>query len=486
MLQFLSAFATIVSLLGDSQYMSTHNFNFSDVSAVNSIPTGTEVVVSTYQSSEDGPIVHEAIPVELHRCLDDQTFTVYHGSVCYVMINVKPDDKTVAKQVISAIAALPKQLQKVAVLADVGCLKQFTAGLLVATAQQWTAKSEQKAKEPKDVSIVYVGENPLAELHDAIQLGKALALAQATKIRLIEMPANYLTPTELLKEAQAIARSSDKATLSVVSGKDLEAEGYGSLYAVSKGSVEEGHLITVEYHGGEKGEAPIVLVGKGLTFDSGGISIKPSRGMGRMKGDMGGAATVLASLIYAIETNVKKNIVAIIATCENMPDAAALKPGDVITAKNGKTIEVEDTDAEGRLVLADALCHAQTFNGAVTIDFATLTGAVIAAIGHVHTGLFTDSDELAETILAAGKASGDTAWRLPMGDEYKHFLESSVADLNNLCLGQGAGATNGAIFLREFAPKENWVHLDIAGTSDHNGGTGRPVGLMSHFLDTFR
>ena len=332
-----------------------------------------------------------------------------------MLINVKADDKKVAKQVVSAIAGLPKHLQQVAVLADVGCCKKFTADLLVATAQHWTAKSEQKPKDPKAVSLVYVGDKPLDELNDAIDLGKALALAQATKIRLIEMPSNYLTPTALLQEAQDILKTSDKVTLSVVSGKDLDAEGYGSLYAVSKGSVEDGHLITLEYKGGEASEAPIVLVGKGLTFDSGGISIKPSRGMGRMKGDMGGAATVLASFIYAIETNVKKNIVAIIATCENMPDAAALKPGDVITAKNGKTIEVEDTDAEGRLVLADALCHAQTFNGAVTIDFATLTGAVIAAIGHVHTGLFTESDEWAETLLAAGKASGDTAWRLPMG-----------------------------------------------------------------------
>jgi leucyl aminopeptidase len=466
--------------------MSKHNFNFSEVSAVSEVPKAVEVVVSTYQSSEDGPIIHESIPVDIHRYLDEENFSVQHGSVFYVMLHVKADDKSIAKKVTTAIAGLPKHLTKVSVLADVGCLKQFTAALLVATAQHWTAKSEQKAKQPKDVTIVYEGDEPLSELNDQIQLGKALALAQATKIRLIEMPSNYLTPTALLQEAKNIMASSQKVTLSVVSGKDLEEEGYGSLYAVSKGSVEEGHLITLEYNGGVKGEAPIVLVGKGLTFDSGGISIKPSRGMGRMKGDMGGAATVLASLIYAIETNVKKNIVAIIATCENMPDAAALKPGDVITAKNGKTIEVEDTDAEGRLVLADALCHAQTFNGAVTIDFATLTGAVIAAIGHVHTGLFTESDEWAETLLAAGKASGDTAWRLPMGDEYNHFLESSVADLNNLCLGQGAGATNGAIFLREFAPKENWVHLDIAGTSDHNGGTGRPVGLMSHFLDTFR
>lgn len=466
--------------------MSKHNFNFSDVAVVKSIPNATEVVVSTYQSSENGPIVHESVPVELHRLLDDQTVSAYHGSTYFVLIHVKADDKTIAKQVVAAVAALPKHLQKVAVLADVGCLKKFTADVLVATAQQWTAKSEQKQKESKSISVVYSGEKSLVELTDRVALGRALALAQATKIRLIEMPSNYLTPTALLDEARAIAKKSKKTTVSVVSGKDLEAEGYGSLYAVSKGSAEEGHLITIEYNGGEKGDAPIVLVGKGLTFDSGGISIKPSRGMGRMKGDMGGAATVLCSLLYAIETNVKKNIVAIIATCENMPDAAALKPGDVITAKNGKTIEVEDTDAEGRLVLADALCHAQTFNGAVTIDFATLTGAVISAIGHVHTGLFTESDEWADTILKAGKASGDTAWRLPLGDEYSHFLESSVADMNNLCLGQGAGATNGAIFLREFAPKENWIHLDIAGTSDHNGGTGRPVGLMSHFLDTFR
>lgn len=465
--------------------MRKHQFKFSEVTAVREVPKAVEVIVSTYKSTEDGPIVHEFIPVAIHPFLDDENFSAQHESVLYVLLHIKENDKTVAKKVTAAISGLPKHITKVSVLADVGCLKQFTAGLLVATANQWSAKSEQKTKEPKDVTVIYEGDEPLGELNDQIALGKALAFAQATKIRLIEMPSNYLTPSALLEEARTIRDSSQKVTLSYVSGKDLEEEGYGSLYAVSKGSVEEGHLITLEYNGGEKGEAPIVLVGKGLTFDSGGISIKPSRGMGRMKGDMGGAATVLASLIYAIETDVKKNIVAIIATCENMPDAAALKPGDVITAKNGKTIEVEDTDAEGRLVLADALCHAQTFNGAVTIDFATLTGAVIAAIGHVHTGLFTENDELAETILAAGKASGDTAWRLPLGDEYNHFLESSVADLNNLCLGQGAGATNGAIFLREFAPKENWIHLDIAGTSDHNGGTGRPVGLMSHFLDSF-
>lgn len=466
--------------------MLKHQFKFSEVTAVREVPKAVEVIVSTYTSTEDGPIVHESIPVALHPFLNDENFISQHNSVRYVILHIKENDKTVAKKVTAAIASLPKHITKVSVLGCVGCLKQFTADLLVATANQWSAKSEQKSKEPKDITVIYQGDKPLAELNDAIELGKALAFAQATKIRLIEMPSNYLTPTALLQEAQDIVKTSDKVTLSVVSGKDLDAEGYGSLYAVSKGSVEDGHLITLEYKGGEASEAPIVLVGKGLTFDSGGISIKPSRGMGRMKGDMGGAATVLASFIYAIETNVKKNIVAIIATCENMPDAAALKPGDVITAKNGKTIEVEDTDAEGRLVLADALCHAQTFNGAVTIDFATLTGAVIAAIGHVHTGLFTESDEWAETLLAAGKASGDTAWRLPMGDEYNHFLESSVADLNNLCLGQGAGATNGAIFLREFAPKENWIHLDIAGTSDHNGGTGRPVGLISHFFDTFR
>lgn len=463
--------------------MSKHNFNFSDVAVVKSIPNATEVVVSTYQSSEDGPIVHESVPVELHRLLDDQTVSAYHGSTYFVLIHVKADDKTIAKQVVSAVSALPKHLQKVAVLADVGCLKKFTADVLVATAQQWTAKSEQKPKEPKSISVVYTGEKSLVELTERVSLGRALALAQATKIRLIEMPSNYLTPTALLDEARTVAKLSKNTTVSVVSGKDLEAEGYGCLYAVSKGSVEEGHLITIEYNGGEKGEAPIVLVGKGLTFDSGGISLKPSKGMGRMKGDMGGAATVLGTLLYAIRTNVKKNIVAIIATCENMPDAGALKPGDVITAKNGKTIEVEDTDAEGRLVLADALCHAQTFNGSLTVDFATLTGAVISAIGHVHSGLFTEDDELSNLFVQAGVESGDTVWRLPLSDDYNHFLESDVADLNNLCLGQGAGATNGAVFLREFAPKEKWVHLDIAGTSDHNGSTGRPIGLMSTLLD---
>lgn len=461
--------------------MNQHNFNFSNISVSNKVKKEQAIVV-TFTSNEDGVTVPDIVPKELIPLLDKNTVSVFYNSIYYVLVNAKDDSAKSEKLVISAIASIPKNIQDIAVFIDGFKIKKFVSNLLVSTSNKWNVKSEQDIGIPKNITLV-TNNSLISEVQSLVSSAIHLAEAMATKIRLIEQPSNYLTPSALVEEGRKIAALSDLTTVSLVSGKELQEQGYGSLYAVSKGSIEDGHLLTIEYKGGKKDEAPIVLVGKGLTFDSGGISIKPSRGMGRMKGDMGGAATVLCSLMYAINTKVKKNIVAIIATCENMPDAAALKPGDIITAKNGKTIEVEDTDAEGRLVLADALCHAQTFNGAITIDFATLTGAVISAIGHIHTGLFTENDSLSDLFNEVGKESGDTVWRLPLSDDYSHFLESSVADMNNLCLGQGAGATNGAIFLREFAPKENWVHLDIAGTSDHNGGTGRPVSLIAELFE---
>lgn len=462
--------------------MKKHNFNFANISISKTIPENKQAIIATYTNVDNKIKSNIAIPENIKSLIDKNDISLFHDGIYYSFVYLKDPTKNIDKAVSKALSKTPKNITDIVISTDLVNIKKFVSTILVENSNKWTAKTEEENLVQKNIVIVQYTD---LDLSNQLQKGIALAEAMAEKIKLIDMPSNYLTPKQFWSEAfhTLDINNNKQVKMTAISGKKLEDEGYGAIYAVSKGSSNDGLLITIKYNGGEPEDKPIVLVGKGLTFDSGGISLKPSKGMGRMKGDMGGAATVIASILYALKTGSKKNIVGIIATCENMPDGNALKPGDVITAKNGKTIEVEDTDAEGRLVLADALCHAQTFNGSMTIDFATLTGAVISAIGHVHTGLFTENDSLSSLFEKAGKDSGDTVWRLPLSDDYSHFLESSVADMNNLCLGQGAGATNGAIFLREFAPKENWVHLDIAGTSDHNGATGRPVSLISELLD---
>lgn len=458
--------------------MSKHNFNFPKVSIAKEIPSTTQAIISTF--TNDKKIKSSIkIPSEIKHLIEKESISLYHNNIYYSFVYLKDENNKLEKEISKALSDIPQNITDISIDINLVDIKKFVSKILVNTANKWNLKNKNKNLINKNIVIIQKTEKDLS--NDLIR-GISLAESMATKIRLIDMPSNILTPKKMLSEVHYLLKDK-KVEVTYISGEQILSEGYESLYSVSKGSVNEGYLITIKYNGGEKDEKPIVLVGKGLTFDSGGISLKPSKGMGRMKGDMGGAATVISSILYAIKTKSNKNIVGIIATCENMPDGNALKPGDVIKAKNGKTIEVEDTDAEGRLVLADALCLAQTFNGYMTIDFATLTGAVISAIGHVHTGLFTEDDFLASLFEKYGRSSGDTVWRLPLSDDYNHFLDSDVADMTNLCLGQGAGATNGAIFLREFAPKKNWVHLDIAGTSDHNGATGRPVSLISEILD---
>ena len=463
-----------------------------NVRIVSNMSDETHFVIPFTKEGEN-IIVDQLAPKQLIEQLEEENLSFMHEGKMYAFVYYKNKDKESKKiaTIAKAVAGLPKAkkdaVKKIAVMMDSLALnmKHLVAKIIIENTPTWNVKSKKEEVGSVEVSIVTPAKNV-----EGVEQGIALAKAQMLAMRLVEMPSNYLTPKKFYEEAKAVVEeykkitSKSNVTIDKIVGDNLKIANYGSMYAVSKGSVEEAHLVTLQYNGGKEGDKPLVLVGKGLTFDSGGISIKPSRGMGRMKGDMAGAATVLATFLYAMLTGSKQNIVAILACAENMPDANALKPGDVITANNGKTIEVEDTDAEGRLVLADALCHAQKFNGHTTIDFATLTGACIVALGHVHTGLFTDDDALRAKLVEQGNKSGDTVWALPMGDEYAHFLKSEVADLNNLCIGQGAGATNGAIFLKEFAPKTGWVHMDIAGTSEVKGATGRPVPLMSDFVDT--
>ena len=258
------------------------------------------------------------------------------------------------------------------------------------------------------------------------------------------------------------------------------------LLSVGNGSVQVSMLIIMNYAGGKKDEQPHVIVGKGITFDTGGISIKPSRAMDEMKYDMSGAASVLGTMRAIAEIKPKKNIIGVIASAENMPSGTATKPGDVVSTMSGQTVEILNTDAEGRLVLCDALTYVERFKPASVIDIATLTGAVIVALGHEATGVMSNDQKLADKILSSGIASGDKAWQLPLWDEYQGGLKSRYADIANI--GGSAGTITAACFLSRFTEKYKWAHLDIAGTAYGIGGqkvsSGRPVPLLSEYLLT--
>ena len=295
---------------------------------------------------------------------------------------------------------------------------------------------------------------------------------------------NVCTPKYLADTARAEAEKFGAAAK--IHDKDHIREHMGSFWSVAKGSAQDPYLIELHWRGAaDKNAAPVVLVGKGITFDSGGISLKPGEAMDEMKYDMCGAASVIGAFAAAAKAKLPINLTAIVPTCENMPDAAASKPGDVVTAMNGTTIEILNTDAEGRLILCDALSHAEQFKPAAVVDVATLTGACIIALGHVASGLLTNTQELADEILAASRQSGDKAWQLPLFAEYREQLKSNFADLQNIG-GRPAGTITAAAFLSHFTENYPWAHLDIAGTAwksgKEKGATGRPVPLLLQFL----
>ncbi len=260
--------------------------------------------------------------------------------------------------------------------------------------------------------------------------------------------------------------------------------GMGSLLSVSRGSIEPAKLITLEYSGGKKGAKPVVLVGKGVTFDSGGISLKPGAAMDEMKFDMCGAASVLGTLQACAEMKIKLNVVGVIPTTENLPSDRATKPGDVVTSMSGQTIEVLNTDAEGRLILCDALTYCKKFKPEVVVDIATLTGACVVALGHYTAAVLSNNDELAEELMTAGKTATDRAWQMPLWDVYQSDLDSNFADIANI--GGRAGTITAACFLSRFTKDYRWAHLDIAGVAwtsgKAKGSTGRPVPLLTQFL----
>jgi len=323
-----------------------------------------------------------------------------------------------------------------------------------------------------------------------IALTEAIALANGVDLskELGNLPANICTPTYLANIAKKLAKDYQLG-IEVLERKQLEALKMGSFLSVTNGSEQPPKFIVLKHMGGKPKDAPTVLVGKGITFDTGGISLKPGLGMDEMKYDMCGAASVLGTFRAIAELQLKLNVIGVIPTCENMPSGRATKPGDIVTSMSGQTIEVLNTDAEGRLILCDALTYVERFKPAAVIDIATLTGACVVALGHHNSGLFTREDEahdqLAAELLAAGKSSGDTAWRMPIQDVYQEQLKSNFADIANIG-GQPAGSVTAACFLERFTKKYTWAHLDIAGTAWRSGAakgaSGRPVPLLTTFL----
>jgi len=297
-------------------------------------------------------------------------------------------------------------------------------------------------------------------------------------------PANHATPSMLAGAARALAKY-PKIACQVLGPKEVAKLGMGSFMAVAQGSQEQLRFIVLRYTGAAKTVAPTVLVGKGITFDSGGISLKPAPEMDEMKFDMSGAASVLGVFRALAELKPAINVVGLIPACENLPDGRAIKPGDVVSSMSGQTIEILNTDAEGRLVLCDALTYAERFKPRAVVDIATLTGACMIALGGVRSGLFASNDELAAALLAAGEASSDLCWRMPLDEDYAEGLKSNFADVANVA-GRAGGAITAAKFLQRFAGKFPWAHLDIAGTAwksgTAKGATGRPVALLLQYL----
>ena len=297
-------------------------------------------------------------------------------------------------------------------------------------------------------------------------------------------PANHATPSHLATAARAIAKG-PQLDCEVLGPKEVAKLGMGSFLAVAKGSAEPLRFIVMRYKGDKTGDAPVVLVGKGITFDTGGISMKPAAEMDEMKFDMSGAASVLGVFKSLSILRPRVNVVGLIPATENMPDGTAVKPGDVVTSMSGQTIEILNTDAEGRLVLCDALTYAERFKPRAVVDIATLTGACVIALGGVRSGLFSSDDQLAQDLQKAGEVSGDLCWRMPMDDDYAEGLKTRFADVANVA-GRAAGSVTAAKFLQRFAKKYPWAHLDIAGTAWKSGAakgaTGRPVSLLLEYV----
>ncbi|MFJ4384499.1 leucyl aminopeptidase [Pseudomonas sp. NPDC089408] len=345
----------------------------------------------------------------------------------------------------------------------------------------------QKA-EPRALKKVtlLVDQASQAEVERAVKHASAIATGMAFTRDLGNLPPNVCHPSFLAEQAKDLGKAHKALKVEVLDEKKIKDLGMGAFYAVGQGSDQPPRLIVLNYQGGKKADKPFVLVGKGITFDTGGISLKPGAGMDEMKYDMCGAASVLGTLRAVLELQLPINLVCLLACAENMPSGGATRPGDIVTTMSGQTVEILNTDAEGRLVLCDTLTYAERFKPQAVIDIATLTGACIVALGSHTTGLMGNNDDLVGQLLDAGKRADDRAWQLPLFDEYQEQLDSPFADMGNIG-GPKAGTITAGCFLSRFAKAYNWAHMDIAGTAWISGGkdkgaTGRPVPLLTQYL----
>lgn len=395
-----------------------------------------------------------------------------------------------ARQVRSALGACASalkstSLKKLVVAFAAPAQEDAVRAVPLAVADASYVYTHTKSKpEPRTLQKVLVAATNASEVKASFDTGAATVSGVEFAKEWANRPANYATPSLLGQAAQSLAKFA-KISCEVLGPKEVAKLGMGSFMAVAQGSDEPLRFIVLQYSGAPKAHAPVVLVGKGITFDSGGISIKPAAEMDEMKFDMSGAASVLGTFRTLAELKPAINVIGLIPACENLLNGKAVKPGDVVTSMSGQTIEILNTDAEGRLVLCDALTFAERFKPAAVVDIATLTGACMVALGGVRSGLFANKPELGDALFHAGEASGDLCWRLPLDDDYAEGLKTNFADVANVA-GRAGGAITAAKFLQRFTDKYSWAHLDIAGTAWKSGGakgaTGRPVPLLVEFL----
>lgn len=367
---------------------------------------------------------------------------------------------------------------------DAGLFATLIAESVVVGLYTYTTTKTQNINTPSLNKFTLHSINKLeAAWRNGLQRGKAIGEGVNTARHLGNLPGNICTPTYLAERAKALAGG--KLSVTVLEEKQIAKLGMGAFMSVAAGSDQPAKFIVLQYRGGPANAAPVVLVGKGITFDTGGISIKPGPGMDEMKFDMCGAASVLGVMTTLTLLQPKQNVVGIIVATENMPSGKATKPGDVVTSMSGQTIEILNTDAEGRLVLCDALTYAERFKPKAVIDIATLTGACVIALGNHASGLYANDQALADELIAAGQAAHDRAWQMPLWDEYQKSLDSNFADMANVG-GREGGSITAACFLSRYTKNYKWAHLDIAGTAWLGGGakgaTGRPVGLLLQYL----
>ena len=350
---------------------------------------------------------------------------------------------------------------------------------------QLKSKKEETSRPLRKYTLLVNERAEVGDAEEAIAIAKAVAEGVRLTKNLGNLPPNICTPSYLADQARTLAKRHKAMKVEVLDREDMEKLGMGALLAVARGSEEPPKLIVVHYRGGKKNDKPIALVGKGVTFDSGGISIKPAQAMDEMKFDMCGAASVLGTLETVALLKLPLNVVGVIPATENLPSGTATKPGDVVTSLSGQTIEILNTDAEGRLILCDALTYAERFEPEVVIDIATLTGACVVALGKHASGLLGNNEALIQDLLKAGKETGDRAWELPLWEDYQDQLKTNFADMANVG-GRDGGTITAACFLSRYTKKFQWAHLDIAGTAwntgDKKGATGRPVPLLTQYL----